>query len=145
MSFLDRLSKLFVKTKKPPVISSTTEHPSPRDVFVSLIAKLEDEGGDFVTFTDQNDEKKWVQVNFVSDRAILNFSYPSDEEPEQLLSRMQINFPVGFELVAWENQLYATFDGPKLPHMELADIVNEIFVKLLKAPFHYVVQGWIQD
>ena len=143
MGFLDRVSKLFEKAKKPPVISSTTEYPLPRDVFSFLIAKLEDEGGEYVTFQDQDDEKKWVQVKFVPDRTLLNFSYPFDEEPEQLLSKLQIAIPAGFDLESWENQLYATFNGPRLRHGVLADIVDELFVKLLKARFHYVVQGRI--
>lgn len=80
-----------------------------------------------------------------SDGTLLNFSYPSDDEPDQFISRVGITFPGGFELVAWEKQAHATFDGPKCPHTELAGIVDDLFTKLLKVRFHYVVQGLIRN
>ena len=143
MGLFNRLSKLLAKVKTPPVTSSTSEYPAPKDVFVYLIAELEHAGEGFVTFVDQDDEEKWVQVMIEPEGRRLNFSYPSDDEPKQLLTRLHVGFPATFELSSWEGQLYATFDIPRLTSMELAGIIDELFVKLLKVRLHYVVKGEI--
>lgn len=131
------------EVKKPSVMCPTTDRTAPWDVFQHFIVELENEGRGYVTFGDQDDEKKWVQVKFEPDGTLLNFSYPYDEEPEQFLSKQQIRFPSSFYLESWEKQLYATFSGPRIQPKELVEIVDELFVRLLKTSPHYVVRGQI--
>jgi len=137
---LDELRKVELRRAK----SSTSRYPTPKDVYLYLLSKYEAEGGEFVTF-QQQDEKIWVQALFSDEGTTINFSYPSDEDPNQLISKLGITFPSGYVLSGWEGQLYATFAGAKCSHSELAQTVDELFTKLLGASPNYVVDGWIEE
>jgi len=124
--------------------SSTSRYPTPKDVYLYLLSKYEAEGGERVTFQHQQDEKIWVQALFSDEETSIIFSYPNDEDPNQLISKLGITFPSGYVLLEWEGQLYAIFAGPKCSHSELAQTIDELFTKLLGTSRNYVVDGWIE-
>ncbi len=132
-----------IKAKR--ATSSTSQYPTPKDVYLYLLQKLALEGGEFVTFQRQEDGNLWVQVLFESEeKTLVNFAYPYDEDPNQLISKRGLSFLSGYVLSDWEGEKSATFAGPKCPYSELADTIDALFTKLLGTPLNYVVKGWIE-
>jgi len=115
----------------------------PKDIYLSLLSELAAKGG-FVTFRYRENEDIWVQVLFSDEETQVNFGYPYDEDPNQLISKRDISFPTGFTLSEWDAQINATFTGPKCPHSKLANTIDALFTKLLGAPHNYVVEGQIE-
>ena len=132
------------KTDWKKVSTSTSKYRNPKDLFLFLLQRLEQEGGigNHVTFENKG-KREWVQVAFGKETGI-NFSYPYDDEPTELLSRKGILFPQDYVISDWEKRKFATFAGPKCPHEKLADIIDLIFRRLLNAPSDYVVEGHIE-
>jgi len=116
----------------------------PKDVYLSLLSELAAKGG-FVTFRYRENEDIWVQVLFSDEETQVNFGYPYDEDPNQIISKRDISFPTGFTLSEWDPQINATFTGPKCPHSKLANTIDALFTKLLDAPHNYVVEGSVEE
>lgn len=138
---LDRIREM----KARRATSSTSKYPTPKDVYLYLLPKLEAEGGDFVHFETplpKGDSVGWVQIAF-EEQTLVVFCYPYDEDPKQLIYQKGISFPGGYALEIWEGQDYAQFDGPRCPHLELADTIDALFTKLMGTPPSYVVEGWM--
>jgi len=116
----------------------------PKDVYLHLLPKLETKGSGSAHFETSlpKGDFGWVLVAF-DDETSVTFYYPYDEDPKELINKRGIPFPSGYNLSGWEGQNYAMFDGPRCPHLELADIIDTLFTKLQGAPTNYVVKGWI--
>ncbi len=125
-----------------------TRHPTPKDVYRVLLSKSEADAEElevplFATFEDREDENRWIQIE-LGEKTRINFSYPYDEEPNQLISKLDISLPNGYALFNWMRQKFAEFVGPRCSNSELADIIDALFTKLLGAPPNYAVAGWIE-
>lgn len=141
---------LFGKMSTRLIVSSTVEYPTPRDVYFFLLNKLLRSGGGLVTFSDRENGDRWVQADQQDSRAtLINFSYPYDREPNQVLSQLGISFPEGFSYLTWEEQVFAVFEGPRFPSpeclAELASTIDRLFTKLLGASYLYVVEGRVDS
>ena len=132
--------------------SSTSKYPTPKDVYLYLLSKLEAiatyDRGDFAVFQVHGESERGVQVETYKEFEVIRvkiYGYPYDEEPNQLVSRLDISFPTGYMLSHWKRQSFALFAMPKCPHSEIANTIDELFTKLLGAPQNYVVEGWVEQ
>ncbi len=123
--------------------SSTFEHPKPKDVYRFLLTNLEAQGTWLVIFRRHQDASQWVEV-LLRKNTLLTFRYPYEEDPNRLISNLGLHFPTGYVLSMWQRHKYAQFSGPRCPHPELADTIDELFTKLLGAHPDYDVQGVIE-
>lgn len=129
------------------IMSSTSQYPMPKDVYLFQLSKLKAEGGGRVTFRHQGEKRIWVQVVFdeETEETLVQFTYPHDEDPNQLVPKLGVSFPTDYALVDWERQTSAVFAGPRCPHLELADTIDAVFTKVQGAPPNYVVEGRIHN
>lgn len=141
MKGYDTPANIVVKVEKINRASLVKEKR--KELYISLLSQLEAKGG-FVTFQDQEKENSWVQVLFSDDETHINFAYPYDENPNQIITKKDISFPADYALSEWAKKTSATFSGPRCPHSKLAYTINALFTKLSGASPNYVIEGRIE-
>ena len=91
-------------------------------------------GGDgdaICTFTAANaaGEEVWVQL---IEGGSLNTQYPADDEPLQRLGALGVFGTLRMSLIDWQAGDYATFDVQAIAARDIAFVIDQLFVKLLK-------------
>lgn len=89
-------------------------------------------GGDAIcTFTATNaaGEEVWIQL---IEGGSLNTQYPPDEEPMKRLGILGVFGTLKAPLIEWEAGSFATFDVSGIASWDVAFIVDQLFVRLLK-------------
>jgi hypothetical protein len=129
--------------KKRIITSSSSQYPTPRDVFLYLLGILGTEGH-HMRVHQLRDNTRWVAVSHTPPLVVV--PYPYDEDPNQFMPRMGIEFPAGYSFLGWVNKREAVFRCAESTCLdsELADTIDKLFIKLLGAPHDYVVQGWLE-
>ncbi len=106
MRLLDRLKHLF-SSHKPETIAtvkrSTKTHPTPRDVFVFALSRIDTElesGRDvaYAVFQHQENDKAFgvnilIRCKRECNGALLNSAIHYQKAPDQLLSQVSVEFP----------------------------------------------------
>jgi hypothetical protein len=138
------------------IASHSSEHPTPRDVYLFLLSKTEMMIGEGyaiadVTFLLEEDKSAFVQIDLDKEGStLLNFANPGCEEPVALMARLEISLPEGYQVMSTPHvheHGTATFGWSTfLPHQQLADIADALFTKLLGATPDYHIHGkvWVQ-
>ena len=147
MNFLRRFRnkpQMVEEQPSPVVNSSTPGYPTPKHVYLHLLSRLEDGEGEFAMFSQFETDNSWVQVmDLLNTGFEINFAYPYDREPDDLVSSLRVPVPGGFSLNRWKGSVFASYVGPKCSYAELADCVDSLFTDVLKAPRNAVIGGWI--
>ena len=159
MRLFDRLKHLFISGKPKTVASvqsSTKEHPDPRDVYASVLLRIntELENGRDIAYTvlqHRENDNAFVQIircKRECNGALLNFAYHHQKAPSQLLSEANVGFPTDCHLVKWEPMKNAIYEWTTYPsHERMADVIEDLFTKVLGASSDFVVKGevWVCD
>ena len=156
MGLLDRLKFLLIN-HEPEIIATvqsfTETYPTTRDVYTCMLSRIETElkgGRDvaYAVFQHQENDKVFVQIircRREHNGALLNFAYPHQREPGQLLSELGIEFSGDCHLVKWQPRQNATYDWTNCPsHLEMAQVVEDLFAKVLGMPADFVVRGEVR-
>jgi len=81
------------------------------------------------TATDAAGEEVWVQL---IEGGSLNTQYPPDEEPVKRLGALGVFGTLKPSLIEWEAGNYATYDLAGITARDVAFVVDQLFVRLLK-------------
>lgn len=100
--------------------------PAARD----LLAR-DGEGDAICTITAANaaGEEVWIQL---IEGGSLNAQYPADDEPMRRLGALGVFGTLKVPLIEWEPGDYATFDIEGIAARDVAFVIDQLFVKLLK-------------
>lgn len=100
--------------------------PAARDVLGRTTA-----GETICTFTASNKagEEVWVQL---IDGGSLNTLYPFDDDPVKRLGVLGVFGTLKVSMIEWEAGNYVTFDVHGIAPMDVAFVIDQIFVRLLQ-------------
>ena len=89
-------------------------------------------GGDAIctfTATDSAGEEVWVQL---IEGGSLNTLYPLEDDPAKRLGQLGVFGTLKVSLIEWDAGNFATFDIEAIAAWDVAFVVDQLFVKLLK-------------
>ncbi len=89
-------------------------------------------GGDAIltiTATNTDGEEVWVQL---IEGGSLNTQYPLDDEPVKRLGILGVFGTLKVPLIEWEALNFATFDVAGIASWDVAFVIDQLFVRLLK-------------
>jgi hypothetical protein len=89
------------------------------------------DGDAICTFTATNalDEEVWIQL---IEGGSLNTQYPPDDEPTRRLGVLGVFGTLKVAMIEWEAGNYATFDIEGIAAPDVAFVIDQLFVRLLK-------------
>jgi hypothetical protein len=100
-----------------PAVSDLLARPGTGDVICTITA------------TNTAGEEVWVQL---IEGGSLNTQYPLDEEPVKRLGALGVFGTLKMSLVEWDAGNYATFDVEGITARDVAFVIDQLFVRLLK-------------
>jgi len=124
--------------------SGTPEHPTPKDLFASMIAELLESGTwSWVHFED-NRSRGWIEVALDANDVLVNFGFPFKNAIEAIFSERRIKIPKSWRIDYFKKEKAATFRLNKSETNIVVFFLDVVFRKLYECPSNYSVGGNFQ-
>ena len=85
-----------------------------------------------------SEQQPWIEV-VLARTTVVNLWHPYDDDPREILEESGVSLPASFEVIEDANPS-CTFSIPRIPPVELARFVEELFLKLYGAAEDYPLE-----
>ncbi len=138
-------------TSSNRIRNRTEEYPTSTDVFRHLLNKLIAIGGEHWIHFDGPRKETWVEVaNDLNGFLELNFSFPFQDNLEELFAKKQIVVPTDWKIHKYKPKRlggflagYACYSVPQNGSDSLVSFIDDLFVKLFACDKDYPVSGYM--
>jgi len=129
------------KPEHPFKSTGNTDHPTAKDVILTIFDLYETHGGEFALFS--RDDGQFIQV-VINEGITLNISWPFHTSPETLFSKKNITLPAGFQFNELQDGSHAIYTGPLISKKQLVLTVDMLYRKLYNTGAKYSLVGELE-